>query len=217
MSVRNGTRQQRRRTATRAKLMDAAREVFAQKGLDLARIDEITERADVGKGTFYYHFRTKERLIALLIENLLGELTQTLEEECSPLEDLGEMLDRIITVHIRFFSNRWEDFVLYYQGRADLTLQEGYKGIESPFLRYLETIERLVDSRIDQQVPPAALRRIACAVAGFVSGYYSFAVIGAEEQSIAEAVAPLKRAMVASLSRFIVSASQPAGSREAAR
>jgi len=217
MPERKGTRQQRRTSATRARLLAAARELFARKGLDLTRIDEITERADVGKGTFYYHYKTKERLIGQLVERVLGELTRTLEEECAPLHDLGEMMDRIITVHVRFFGNRREDFVLYCQASADLTRQEGYEGIETPFLRYLEAVERLVAGRIDPLVPPAALRRIACAVAGFVSGYSSFAVIATEEQNIAEAIAPLKRAMVAGLSRFVSSATRSAVREEAAR
>ena len=57
------SRQRRRTDATRRKLLEAARAVFAEKGMDLARIDEISERADVGKGTFYYHFKSKSHLI----------------------------------------------------------------------------------------------------------------------------------------------------------
>ena len=100
MSTMKKTRQQRRVSATRNKLLQAAREVFAVKGLDLARIDEITEKADVGKGTFYYHFKTKERLIGALIERTLGELSSALEEGCSGASDLREMLDRLITAHL---------------------------------------------------------------------------------------------------------------------
>jgi len=57
------TRQQLRVSRTRQKLLDAASNLFAEKGLDLTTIDDITERADVGKGTFYYHFKNKEGLI----------------------------------------------------------------------------------------------------------------------------------------------------------
>jgi len=49
-------RQSRRVKATRLKLLNAARDMFAEKGFDSTTIDDITERADVGKGTFYYHW-----------------------------------------------------------------------------------------------------------------------------------------------------------------
>lgn len=197
------TRQQKRVSKTRQKLFDAARELFAEKGLDSTRIDEITERADVGKGTFYYHFGTKERLIRAMIQSTLGELDETIDKRCTGITDLTELLDSLIDAHMLFFSNRWEDFVLYYQGRADLMLQEGYSGIETPFFEYLERIESLIGSAIQHRVPKPALRRIAFAIAGFLSGYYSFAAISSEEENIDETFRGLRGAMVAGLARFI--------------
>ena len=200
------TRQQRRSLRTRQRLLDAARAVFAEKGLDMSRIDEITERADLGKGTFYYHFETKEKLIRELIHTMLADLAAALEESCRDIDELQPLLDAMIQAHLEFFSERWEDFVLFYQGRADLTLLEGYAGIEKPFLTYLESIEARLSSVIAYTLPPAALRRIACAVAGFVSGYYSFAVIASDDDDIGAAFEPLRGAMVASLARFISTA-----------
>jgi len=191
--------------------MDAARSVFAEKGLDLTRIDDITERADVGKGTFYYHFGTKERLIRALIENMMGELVESIEEKCKGTNDLAELLDSLIGSHIEFFSNRWEDFVLFYQGRADLTLQEGYSGIDTPFHHYLSRIETLIDDAIQYRVPKPALRRIAFAAAGFLSGYYSFAAISSHEENVDEMFRALRGALVASLTRFIREAAPPSG------
>jgi AcrR family transcriptional regulator len=204
------TRQQRRTKVTRQRLMDAARQVFAEKGLDLTTIDEITERADVGKGTFYYHFKSKERLIRELIKAMLGELGSTIDKKCSGVEDLPDLLDSLIGAHIEFFSNRWEDFVLFFQGRADLTLQEGYQGLETPFIDYLEYMEELVDSAIKYRLSKPVLRRIGCAVAGFVSGYYSFAVIASEGEDVDATLRSLRGALVGSLARFIKEAA-PAG------
>lgn len=53
------SRQDRRTRATRRRLLKAARELFAEKGMDLTTIDDITQRADLAKGTFYYHFSDK--------------------------------------------------------------------------------------------------------------------------------------------------------------
>lgn len=208
-SKRKRSRQQRRTNVTRQKLLDAARAVFAERGMDLTRIDEITERADVGKGTFYYHFKSKEGLIKELIKSVLGELANAIDEKCSGISDLTNLLDTIIAVHIEFFSNRWEDFVLYFQGRTDLTLQEGYSGIETPFIDYLQRIEGLLGSVIKYHLPKPVLTRIACAVAGLVSGYYSFAVIASEGGEIDETFRSLRGAMVASLARFIKEAAPP--------
>ncbi|MFH1730795.1 MAG: TetR/AcrR family transcriptional regulator [Planctomycetota bacterium] len=200
---RKGSRQQRRTSHTRQRLLDAARQVFAERGLDLTRIDEITERADVGKGTFYYHFGSKTELVNELIRRLLDELSASITENCAGLTDLAGLLDRLMGVHIEFFSARWEDFVLYFQSRSDLALEQGYDGIETPFVEYIEHMEALLAGVVKRRLPHAVLRRIACAVAGFVSGYYSFVAIASDDEHIDKTFRPLRRAMVASLASFI--------------
>ena len=197
------SRQRRRKKATRQKILEAARTIFAEKGMDLTRIDEIAERADIGKGTFYYHFKGKPQVVRELIKGILGELVATVEEKCRGASTVQELLHNLIGAHIVFFSRHWEDFALYFQGRTDLTLQDGYPGIETPFIDYLESIEGLLESVIQYRLPQPVLRRIACAIAGFVSGYYSFAVISSQDENIDEVFASLRGAMVASLERFI--------------
>lgn len=206
MVKRGRSRQQRKARATRQLLLDAARAVFAEKGLDLARIDEITDRADVGKGTFYYHFKNKEGLIRELVQGLLRELIAEIDQRVSGKNTLTELLDTLIQVHIEFFSNRWEDFVLFFQSRADLTLELSYAGIETPFMTYLERIEAHLDAVVKHHLSKAVLRRIACAVVGFLSGYYSFAAIASQEEDVDQAFASLRGAMVASLARFVTEA-----------
>lgn len=207
---RKRSRQQVRTAATRQKLLDAARAIFAERGLDSARIDEITERADVGKGTFYYHFGSKEKIIKELIRGVLGELADFAEARCSGTHDLTSLLDALIAAHIEFFCTRWEDFVLCFQGRTDLALQYSYEGIEAPFLDYLARVEALVASGIKARVPQPVLRRMACALAGFVSGYYSFAVIGTQDEDVDATLRSLRGAMAASVARFIQEALAPA-------
>jgi AcrR family transcriptional regulator len=197
------TRQQRRLSATRKKLLEAARSVFAEKGLDNATIADITERADVGKGTFYYHFNDKNGLIAELIKSVLGELVSAMKNKCAGISNVSEMLDTIIGVHIEFFSNRWEDFVLYFQGRGDLHLEVGYEGIEPRYLDYLQSMETLISTAVHGQISKQSLRRIVCAAAGFVSGYYSFAVITTEDEDVDKTLRSLRGALVGSLTRFV--------------
>lgn len=202
------TRQQRRVSVTRHKLLDAARTVFSEKGFDMATIKDITERADLGKGTFYNHFKSKTAVVRELVKSILEELIDTLETKCSDISGLENLLDTIISVHIEFFANRWEDFVLYFQGRADLTIQEGYEGIETPFLHYIEAMEGLLDQAIKIHLTKAITRQIACAVAGFLSGYYSITVVTTDVADIDELFRSLRGALVASLSRFIKEAVQ---------
>ena len=197
------SRTEKRARTTRRKLLEAARSVFSENGFDLTRIEDITERADVGKGTFYNYFQTKEEIIQELMAVLLKDLVRELRKNCRSAGDLTGVLDSIIATHITFFSGRWEDFVLFFQGRTDLTLKQGYDGIEKPFADYVACVEKLVSDVMRRKLPQNVLNRIACAVAGLVSGYYSFAAIASGEDDIDAVFESLRGAMVASLVRFV--------------
>ena len=64
----------RKRERTRGELVAAAERLVAARGLDALSIDEITEEADVAKGTFYTHFEDKEDLAAEIARNIRLEL-----------------------------------------------------------------------------------------------------------------------------------------------
>lgn len=181
--------------------MTAARSVFAEKGLAVS-IDEITNRADVARGSFYYHFKSKELLIRQLNDEIIDELISRMEEECVNKKGIESVLDGIIQAHIGFFANRWEDFVLYFQSRADLTLVDSYTGLEKPFLRYARSIEKQIDAGISEPISDERLNRIASAIAGFVSGYFSFAIIGSADQNVEQEFIALRKAFVSGLARF---------------
>jgi AcrR family transcriptional regulator len=66
----------RRRARTRAELLAAARQVFAQRGFHDASIAEITQVADVGVGTFYLHFRDKDDAFNFLLEEGMSEIRE---------------------------------------------------------------------------------------------------------------------------------------------
>lgn len=165
-------------------------------------VDEITERADVGRGSFYYHFGAMDKLVQEIVGDILDELIEQMETACHGKERLEDVLSALLMVHIEYFDKRWRDFVLYFQGRAELTLEQSYDGLETPFIGYLETMERLVDAALAEPLAKPRLRRLGCAVAGFISGYYSFASVAPVGEDVDVELAPMRNTFVTSLARF---------------
>jgi AcrR family transcriptional regulator len=64
------TRGQRRRQLTRARILEAAERLMRQRGVEAVTIQDLTEAADVGHGTFYLHFESKPEVLRPLIEQL---------------------------------------------------------------------------------------------------------------------------------------------------
>ena len=63
-------RWRRRKTARPSEIVEAALEVFAEKGFAAARLDEIASRAGVSKGALYLYFETKEELFRAVVRDV---------------------------------------------------------------------------------------------------------------------------------------------------
>lgn len=81
-------RGERRKQHTKRRLLDAAAETYAEVGVEGATISGITERADVGLGTFYLHFEDKDA-IAIAVSTMV--LNRLLQEEAEALADVREV------------------------------------------------------------------------------------------------------------------------------
>jgi AcrR family transcriptional regulator len=64
----------------RARLLDAARAVFSERGLDRAKVEDITTRAQLSKGAFYLHFESKEEAFRELLAGVVSHLERILDE-----------------------------------------------------------------------------------------------------------------------------------------
>ncbi|MDM2645629.1 TetR/AcrR family transcriptional regulator [Mycobacteroides abscessus] len=93
-------RRQRRKAEARERLMSAAREVIADTGLRSMRISDITARADLGFGTFYTYFDTKDALVEAVVDEVLKTLAAAIgsaaQEESDPAEGAATSYRRFL-------------------------------------------------------------------------------------------------------------------------
>jgi AcrR family transcriptional regulator len=84
---RGGERPGRRSRRTRRELLEAARAVLEEDGLAALTVKAVTERADVGHGTFYHHFPSTEALLAAAIEESMRELSEAMQAGFADADD----------------------------------------------------------------------------------------------------------------------------------
>ena len=85
MSTVEGKKQEKRRA-----LLDAAYELFLERGTAKTSVEDITNRAKVGKGTFYLYFQDK----GAVMQALLGRVSyQLLSDACLAVEQQKELVD----------------------------------------------------------------------------------------------------------------------------
>ncbi|HOX30939.1 MAG TPA: helix-turn-helix domain-containing protein [Spirochaetales bacterium] len=89
--------------AAKERIRDAALRVFAERGFDGARVDEIAKRAGVNKALIYYYYESKEKLLDAIfqgsVEEVLAELgpelhdTRIFEDEAAAVAIMERLLD----------------------------------------------------------------------------------------------------------------------------
>jgi len=96
MTLSDLTRRERKKEETRRRIFETAIALFRDQGFEQTTVDEITEKADVGRGTFFNYFPRKESVLAYLSE----ERVALAEENAAVLlEDRASANDKLLDIY----------------------------------------------------------------------------------------------------------------------
>jgi AcrR family transcriptional regulator len=161
----------RRRSATRARLLEGALDVFAQRGFHGASVEDICERAGFTRGAFYSNFGSKDELVLALFQATTDRL---LEQIAALLPDLanqpGSLLDAVLGLldEAAPDQRQWHlistEFTLHALRNADAA-----KALNQQRAMFREQLTKLVEeitrtSGLRMSVPPEQFVRLVIAV-----------------------------------------------------
>jgi AcrR family transcriptional regulator len=86
----------RRKRETQQRLLSAALCLMAKKGMEGVAINEITEAADVGFGSFYNHFESKEAIYAAVMDWVFKDFADALDRLVERLTDPAEVVSACV-------------------------------------------------------------------------------------------------------------------------
>jgi AcrR family transcriptional regulator len=88
---------QRRKDARPLELLDAALELFVEKGFAAARAEEVAQRAGVSKGTLYLYYPSKEELFkAVIVRNLTSRIADTAQQVQAWDGEMAPLLESLL-------------------------------------------------------------------------------------------------------------------------
>lgn len=103
----------------RREILAAAARVFSRHGYRLTDVQDIADQADVGKGTVYRFFGSKEELFLATVEARIEGLREDLNEAVAPWEDPLEKLRVGVRRYLRYFDEHPHTVELFIQERAE--------------------------------------------------------------------------------------------------
>lgn len=105
---------ERRKERTRQDLLAAAVSVLARKGFHDTKITDIAAEADVGVGTFYLHFETKDALFDALVDDTVRRLKTAVDDARLAVTDPIERLRAANQAFCRFAERNREVFRIVF-------------------------------------------------------------------------------------------------------
>ncbi len=200
-----------RRQKTRARLLDAAFEIFAEKGVHASSVEMITEAAGFTRGAFYSNFSTKEELFFALMERenalRIDQLQVGVAEYLGPFAEQGvgitdEVVGTVIAnvLELQSDDRRWclvqSEFLLLAMRDADVA--RWYLDFQNQF--FVELTAIVVDALASVSrrfvIDPVEAVRI---IAELCASAEQNAILAADERPLAERVSESMPALVLAL------------------
>lgn len=108
----------------KAQILEASIKVLAEKGWNKTKISDIAEAADIGKGTVYEYFRSKDEVFATSFQYFMAQVESRVAERLSSIDD---PLERLLAY---FYS--WADiFESDYMDYLEIVLDFWAEGIRN--------------------------------------------------------------------------------------
>jgi AcrR family transcriptional regulator len=171
------SRVERRKAETNKRLLKVARQLFSKKGIYWAKVEDITELADLGKGTFYKYFDSKETIIRVLLEQGLEELLEETNQAVAAAQSDSKILSKVIEARVNFFLKYPDYLLLFHQIRGLMQIQiDAAQELLAIYEGHVRKIAQLVRPVIGNAGKTHA-KDLAVAIAAYTSGLLTYHVL----------------------------------------
>jgi len=138
----------------RKQIVEAASKSFATFGYKATTMEQVAKIANVGKGTIYTFFKTKEELFSEIISGLIQEMRETADESFHPERPFMENVHKTLVKMLEFRKEHQLTVKLFQEQKemGTLEVKEVIDRLESAIVQYIRNrVQEAIDKREIQQ------------------------------------------------------------------
>ena len=155
-------------------IKEAALKLFSEKGFHNTTITQISEAADLGKGTIYWYWKSKEELAFSLVEDMLKDFVRLIEGARDGAGPVRERFERMVAEVAELYYRETEYLRLLWKFRVDRSyiFSEDYTDkVTSYYVRMRRALEDMLQQGIrDGEFRSMDTQRMAFILLGIVEG-----------------------------------------------
>jgi len=138
--INKGGRRERKKLEIRARILTTAIKLFSQRGLETITVEELAEAADIGKGTIYNYFATKEDIVVAFMADLEAKVQAKVRRLVAAKGSLESILAGFIRFQLRQKAP-YHQFVRVFMGYMFLRTEQ--------FLPYMVEMQKVMDPPLE--------------------------------------------------------------------
>ena len=145
ISAGSSPRRERKKAEARERIISAAIRIFSERNIDQATVDEIASAADVGKGTIYNHFQSKEEIVVAFLVGIEQQVQKRVKHYASAHGSLQEILVAFLQFQLKLKSPHHQFVRIFFaqmfaHGNASSIWMRQLQDAINPPLEYLFSV-----------------------------------------------------------------------------
>lgn len=147
---------------TEQKIVAAAKQVFLEKGMAGARMQDIADRAGINKALVHYYFRSKEKLFEIIFDEAASKFIPKLHEVFEQTDDLFLMIRHFVATYISTIGENpyIPAFVAHEINQNPERILEKFAKVKKdpfPLVQFLHAYQKAIDGGKIHPIPPDML------------------------------------------------------------
>ncbi|MEJ2007122.1 MAG: TetR/AcrR family transcriptional regulator [Acidobacteriota bacterium] len=134
------SRRERKKAAVRNRIITVAIDLFSRHGIDVVTVDQIAEAADIGKGTIYNYFQTKEDIVVAFMVDVERRVQAKLARFTRSKAPLESILTEFVLLQFRHKA-RHREFVRVFLGHMFVHTGQ--------FIPYMAEMQKFIDPPLE--------------------------------------------------------------------
>lgn len=163
------------RGGAREAIVEAAIDLFYERGYEGATVQDIVKRAGVTKGAFYHHFIKKEDLLVHIHDRFMDQITPALRGLIARRLPPHEALARLIEDMVVSTANYQREYVIFFEQRRNVS-EEPFEQVRAKRDEYERLLVESIEAGIEQGAlrPTASTQVLAFGIIGMAAWAYNW-------------------------------------------
>jgi len=119
------------------KIIQAAIEVFREKGIEKTKVSDIVKAAGIAQGTFYLYFPSRLSVMPAIAKVMVEKIIAAIKEGISIQEPFAKQLEKVVDIVFSLTEDYRDVFALIYAGITQTEHMKEWENIYAPYYEWM--------------------------------------------------------------------------------